>query len=115
MKMFHLDLLRIFLGLSLITLGIALPSFVIESIWNASIASSIMERDLSIDLWQASLLWGSLITALYMLGIFKVKIAFKSLDSIDINEIDDPDLRSKIVKLKRKVQEENSNEEDPKL
>lgn len=78
---------------------------------------TIMEKDFSIEIWQAALLWGSILTAIYMTGIFQFKLNFKTLDSIDLDQIKDPELRQEIEKLKIKAQEEDSeidSEDDTK-
>ena len=45
--------------------------------------------DLSIEIWQAALLWGAILTLIYMTGIFSFKLSFKTLDSIDLENIND--------------------------
>jgi hypothetical protein len=99
MKLFQLNFLSVALALALIAVLVFLPSLLIQSAWNA-FYSKILEHDLTINLWQASLLWGSLLTLLYMSGVFKFKLDFKSIDSIDLDSIQDPELRAEIEKLK---------------
>ena len=97
MKLFQLNLIN-FLGLALtITLLLLLPSFLIKVVWN-SIYGGFLERDLSIDLWQASLLWGAAITMIYMSGV--IRVDFQTIETIDLEAIDNPELREKIRKLK---------------
>lgn len=116
MKIFQVNFLNIVFFLAVLGVGLVVPSLIIESIWNSSTASSLAERDLSIELWQASLLWGSVLCVLYMTGIFKFKLDLKTIDSIDLDNIDDPHLRDEIEKLKayQKRKEEESEKEDNK-
>ena len=66
---------------------------------------------MSIALWQASLLWGALVSLLYATGIFQFKLDFKTLESIDPDSISDPELREEVEKLQLKAQEANKPEE----
>ena len=113
MKLFQLNFFGIFVLLVLATVVLVLPSFVIQSIWN-SIYGSRLEHEMIIDLWQASLLWGAIVTILYMTGIFSFKLNFKTLDSIDLDSINDPELRAEIEKLKlqaKKAEEDSKKDE----
>lgn len=97
MKLFQLNLIN-FIGLALtVVLFLVLPSFLIKVLWN-TIYGGFLERNLSIDLWQASLLWGAALSLVYMSGL--VRIDFQTIESIDLESIDNPDLREKIRKLK---------------
>ncbi len=71
-----------------------------------------MERDLSIDLWQAALLWGAIMSLLYMSGIFQFKLDFRTIDTIDLDAISDPSLKEEIEQLKLKAAKAKS--EQPK-
>ncbi len=112
MKLFQLNFFGILVLVVLATVVFVLPSFIIQSIWN-SFYGSRLEHDMSIDLWQASLLWGAVITILYITGIFSLRLNFKTLDSIDLDSINDPELRAEIEKLKlqAKKSEEESKED----
>lgn len=105
MKIFHLNFFSIVFILLVISAFVLVPSFIIQGLWNSIYASNI-EDNLSIEVWQAALLWGALVTALYMSGIFQFKLNFKTLDSIDLDSIADPELRSEIEKLKTKMKQE---------
>ncbi len=94
----------IFVGLAAAL--IALPSYVVQNIWN-SLYSLNLERDMSIELWQAACLWSACLTAIYMTGVFKFKIDFKTLDSIDLDAINDPELKAEIEKLKAQYEEDS--------
>lgn len=88
---------------------IGLPSYIIQNIWNSSYATNI-DRDMTIALWQASLLWGALVSLLYATGIFQLKLDFKTLESIDPEDISDPELREEVERLQLKAQETNKSE-----
>ena len=105
--MFQLNFIGILLMLIGASILILIPSFIIQSFWNGFYASSI-ERDLSIEWWQASLLWGALLTLLYTTGIFKIKLDIKELDSIDLEQISDPELRAD---LEEALQKQNLKEQ----
>jgi hypothetical protein len=114
MKLFQLNFFGIVLIL-LVLIGLVLvPSLIIQVLWNSVYASGI-ERDLSIEIWQAALLWGAVLTLIYMSGIFQFKLNFKTLDSIDLDSIPDKELREEIEKLKIKAkeaeQQKNNNED----
>ncbi|MDA0771439.1 MAG: hypothetical protein O3C63_00690 [Cyanobacteria bacterium] len=88
---------------------IALPSFMIQNFWNSIVSANIV-KDMSIEIWQASLLWGALVSLLYMTGIFQFKLDFKSLESIDVESINDPELRAEIENMQLKTQEAKKSE-----
>jgi hypothetical protein len=88
---------------------IGLPSLIIQSIWNTAFERTI-ERDMSIVIWQAALLWASLLTVLYSTGIFKFQIDFRTIENVDISDIDDPELRAEIEKIKAINKELRSQE-----
>lgn len=111
MKIFQFNLFGILIFLAVLALVLVLPSYVIQSIWN-SLYSLNLERDMSIELWQAALLWGALLSALYMTGIFRFKIDFKTLDSIDMDSIQDPELKAQIEELRSKAKEEELEDQD---
>jgi len=90
------------LGLSAFIL---IPSFFLQVIWNA-VYSNFIERDLTIEIWQASFLWGAIVSAIYLSGI--VRIDFQTVDSIDLDSIEDPELRAKILRLKEEKAAEHS-------
>ncbi len=111
MKMFQLNLFGILILIVSLFLVIVLPSFIIESAWNSIFVADI-ERDLSINIYQAGLLWGAVLTLIYMSGIFSFKLSFKTLDSIDLDQIQDPELRDEIEKLKLQAQESDDKKKD---
>lgn len=110
MKLFQLNFFGILLMVLLLAVVILIPSVIIQAFWNAIYAGGI-ERDFSIEIWQAALLWGACLTVIYMSGLIQFKLNFKTLDAIDLDSIPDPELREEIEKLKAKV-EEAEKEED---
>jgi hypothetical protein len=116
MKMFQINFSNIFFILLILSLIIVLPSFIIQVLWN-SIYATNLERDMSIQVWQAALLWGAFLALLYMTGVVRFKIDLKTLESIDLDNIADPELRDEIEKLKiqaKKAQEEKKKKEQEK-
>ncbi len=114
MKLFQLNFLNIIFILLVAILIIVIPSFIIETLWN-SVYGANLERDLRISVFQAALLWGSFLSLIYMTGFFQFKLDLKSLESIDLDSINDPELRDEIEKLKlqaKKVQEEKQTKRD---
>lgn len=99
MKLFQLNFFGIFIFLIVLTLAIGLPSLIIQVSWN-SISLSSLERDISINIFQAALLWGAIVSILYLTGIFRFSLGFKSIEAINLDSIDDPELREEIEKLK---------------
>lgn len=102
-----------FVGILLLLIAaaalIGLPSLIVQSIWNTAFERTI-ERDMSIAIWQAALLWASLLTVLYSTGIFKFQIDFRTIENVDISDIDDPELRAEIEKIKAINKELRSQE-----
>lgn len=109
MKIFQFNFIGIVLFLAIVSVLILIPSFVVQNIWN-SLYSLNLERNMTIELWQASCLWIACLSAIYMTGIFKFKIDFKTLDSIDLDSIKDPEIKAEIEKLKAESKEEDSEE-----
>ncbi len=109
MKMIRMNFVGILLLLVVAAALIGLPSLIIQSIWNTAFERTI-ERDMSIALWQAVLLWAALLTALYSTGMFKLQIDFRTIENIDTQQIDDPDLRAEIEKIKAINKELRSQE-----
>lgn len=105
MKIFQFNFLGLLILVSFLSVLIVVPSYIVQNIWNA-IYSVDLERDMTINLWQAALLWGACLSAIYMTGIFKFKIDFKTLDNIDLDSIKDPELKAEIERLKTKSKED---------
>lgn len=98
--------MSIIILIALVLSLVLLPSYIIQEIWNWAYSTNI-KRDMSIELWQAALLWGACLTAIYMTGVFKFKIDFKTLDTIDLDTINDPELKAEIEKLKAQSDEDD--------
>ena len=107
MKLFQLSILNLLILLLAIAVFVFLPSFFIKVLWNSTY-ESFLARDLTISIWQASYLWAAIVSLIAMSGV--IKIDFQTLDSIDLDSIDNPDLRQKIQELK----EQSKTEEDLK-
>ncbi len=112
MKMIKLNFIGIFLLSLVAILLIGLPSLIIQSLWNSAFERAL-DRDMSIALWQAGLLWGALLSLLYMTGIFRFQIDFRSIENVDLTEIDDPELRAEIERIKALNKELRSQEVGP--
>ena len=113
MKLFQLNFFGILILLLSIVLLVGVPSFLIQAAWNSTCATS-MERDLSIDVWQAALLWGALVAALYMTGIFQFKFDLRTIEAIDLDTINDPELKDEIEHLKLKAAKAKQETSKPK-
>lgn len=111
MKLFQLNFFGIILMILLLTVVILIPSVIIQALWNA-VYSGGLERDFTIAIWQAALLWGACLTLIYMSGIVQFKLNFKTLDSIDLDSIPDPELREEIEKLKAKAEEAEKEDQE---
>ena len=107
MKLFQLNLISIILLIAAVTAFILVPSFFLQILWNA-VYSNFIERDLTIEIWQASLLWGAIVSAIYLSGL--VRIDFQTIDSIDLDSIEDPELREKIRRLKEEKASHRANQ-----
>ena len=92
---------------------ILVPSYIVQGIWNSMYAINL-DRDMTIEVWQAALLWGAILTGIYMTGILKFKIDFKTLDSIDLSQIDDPELKAEIEKLRAESKDSKNHEDEEK-
>ena len=108
MKIFQFNFFGILILVATLLLLVLVPSYIVQNIWNSMHVLNI-DRDMSIELWQAGLLWGAILTAIYMTGILKFKIDFKTLDSIDLDSINDPELKAEIEKLKAQSEEEDTD------
>ncbi len=102
MKLFQLNFIGILILLLVLVVGIFVPSVIIQNIWNACHHGNL-EQNIQIEVWQAALLWGAIVTALQMFGVFSFKFNFTSLEGIDIDSIKDPELREELEKLKQEA------------
>ncbi len=109
MKMIRLNFSSIILLIVVVAVLLALPSLIIQSLWNSAFERAL-DRDLSIEIWQAAMLWGALLALVYMSGLFRFKVDFKTIDNIDLSQIEDPELRNEIEKIKAINKELRSQE-----
>ncbi len=73
-----------------------LPIVLIEALWNSTITKSF---NITIDMWQALILWLVVLVTLNIFGVFKFEFAVESMD--------EESLTKKIETLKSKVEELN--------
>lgn len=107
MKIVKINSLTTILFILLISsLTCILPIALIETLWNTTIAKSF---DITINLWQALILWLSILVFLNILGVFKFEFAVESLD-----ETDKETVQKKLEALKNKIEEINETEPKPK-
>lgn len=81
-----------------------LPIVLIETLWNTTVAKSF---DVTINLWQALILWLSVLVILNIMGVFKFEFAIESME-----ELDKETLKKQLETLKSKLEE--PSEKDPK-
>ncbi len=112
MKMIRLNFFGIFLIILVLAALVFLPSLIIQSLWNSAF-QRVLDRDFNISLWQATLLWGAAVSLLFMTGLFKFQIDFRSIEKINVDDIDDPDLKQEIQQIKASIQQQDSESKDP--
>lgn len=94
MKIYKLNsLTTFFLATLVVGLLVFLPVLVIELLWNNTIGKTY--TDITINFWQALILWLIVLVTLNILGAFKFEFAIETHDSVD-KEI----LKNKIQDLK---------------
>ena len=105
MKIIKINSLTTILFILLIcSLTCILPIALIETLWNTTVAKSF---DVTINLWQALILWLSILVMLNIIGVFKFEFAVESLDTSDKEA-----MQKKLETLKSKI--EDINETEPK-
>lgn len=103
MKIVKINSLTTILFIVLIcSLTCILPIALIETLWNNTVAKSF---DVTINLWQALILWLSILVILNILGVFKFEFAVESID-----ELDKEAMQKKLETLKNKIEEVNESE-----
>ena len=119
MKIYKIDslttILFTFLIFSLVAL---LPISLIEAFWNGTIGKSF--TDISINFWQALILWLMVLVVLNIIGIFKFEFAVESRESFDKELIkqkiqDIKDLSNKIEQTKIEVENKAKKDEENKI
>lgn len=104
MKIYKLNSLTTFLfAFVVVGLVVFLPIVLIESLWNTTVAKTY--TDISIDFWQALILWLIVLVLLNIIGIFKFEFAVETHNSI----IDDELLNKKLQDLQAKSNENTDN------
>ncbi|MBI2995098.1 MAG: hypothetical protein HYY52_00095 [Candidatus Melainabacteria bacterium] len=103
MKIYKLNSLTTFLvALLIISLVTFLPITMIELFWNTAIGKNF--TDLTVNFWQALILWLIILITLSILGIFKFEFV------IETHKVTDKDLLDKNL-LKRKIESLQSESE----
>lgn len=103
MKIYKLNSLTTFLFAFLaIGLVVLLPIVLIELLWNSTVAKTYV--DISIDFWQALILWLIVLVMLNISGLFKFEFAVEAHETLDKER-----LKNKLKDLQSKS---NENSED---
>lgn len=86
MKLYKLNSLTTLLfSFLIISLVFFLPVVLIEALWNSSVGKTY--TDITIDFWQALILWLMVLVILNILGIFKFEFAVQTGDTFDKEKI----------------------------
>ena len=97
MKIYKINsLTTIFFAFLLFGLVVFLPIVFIEALWNSTVGKSF--TDITINFWQAFILWLMVLVTLNIIGIFKFEFAVESFDKELIKQKiqDIQDMRNKI-------------------
>ena len=82
MKIYKISSFTTFLfSLVIIGLVVFLPIVLIQNIWNVTIGKTY--TDITINFWQALILWLIVLITLNILGIFKFEFAVETGENID--------------------------------
>ena len=82
MKIYKISSFTTFLfSLVIIGLVVFLPIVLIQNIWNVTIGKTY--TDITINFWQALILWLIILITLSILGIFKFEFAVETGENID--------------------------------
>ncbi|GEM_PF-2217470 len=118
MKIYKINSLTTILFIFLIfALVIPLPIVLIEALWNGTVGKSF--TNITINFWQAFILWLMLLVILNILGVFKFEFAVESGESFDKELIkqkiqDIKNLQSPIDKNKLEVENKLNKDEEKK-
>jgi len=105
MKIYKLNSLTTLLSSFLIiSLVFFLPVILIEALWNSTIGKSY--TDITINFWQALILWLMVLVVLNILGIFKFEFAVETGDTFDKEKI-----KKKLESLQKSPSEKSETEE----
>ena len=106
MKIYKLNSLTTFLfSVLIIGLIVFLPIALIETLWNTTIGKTY--SDITIDFWQALILWLIILVILNLLGVFKFEFAVETGENFDKNM-----LRKKLDSLQSKVEEKPETDKE---
>lgn len=105
MKIYKLNSLTTLL-ISFIVIGLVffLPVVLTEALWNSTIGKTY--SDITIDFWQALILWLVVLVILNILGIFKFEFAVETGDTFDKEKI-----KKKLESLQKSPSEKSETEE----
>lgn len=103
MKIYKINsLATILLTFLIFSLVALLPISLIEALWNGTIGKSF--TDISINFWQALILWLMVLVVLNIIGIFKFEFAVEDIK----------DLSNKIEQTKVEVENKAKKDEENK-
>ncbi len=111
MKIYKLNSLTTFLfAFLIIGIVVFLPIVLIEALWNSTVAKTY--ADISIDFWQALILWLIVLVVLNVLGLFKFEFAVERHEALD-KEL----LKNKLKDVRSESSEsiENNSNEDKSI
>ena len=98
MKIYKLNsLTTLFFALAILGFVVFLPIVLIEALWNSTIGRTY--PDVTIDFWQALILWLVVLVSLNIVGLFKFEFAMETMGNLDKES-----LKKKIEGLKNNVQ-----------
>ncbi len=117
MKIYKINsLTTIFFSLLIFGFVLLLPIVLIEALWNGTVGKTF--TDITINFWQALILWLMFLVALNIIGIFKLEFAMESADSFDkdlikqkINDIKELHAKLEKTKLETDNKQKTENEE----
>ena len=93
-------------------LVVFLPIVLIETLWNSTVGRTY--TNITIDFWQALILWLVLLVVLYIFGLFKFEFAIEKHEGLN-NELLKKQLQNLQTKTDKKTEiSENKDKEDSK-
>ena len=104
------SLTTIILGFLIIGLAFCLPTFLIESLWNTTVGKTY--NDISIEFWQAFILWLAVLIFFNILGVFKFEFAVETEEAFN-KELLKKKLES-LNNLQNKTEEKPESTIEPK-
>ena len=108
MKIYKLNSLTTLLfGFLVVGLVFFLPIFLIETLWNNTVGRTY--TDVTIDIWQALILWLVALVLLNIAGLFKFEFAVEATDTYDKDT-----LKKKVETLKKQIDDSLEKEDKNK-